>query len=97
MINQITNRPMVTGSGAKEPQTAEEKQLYKACMEFETLFAQQLLTVMQNSTNFFGSGIGGDFYKSMFQEEMAKQMARDDSLGIAKMMYEQIMSTNSLK
>ena len=37
-----------------------------------------------------GSALGKDIYLSMFDQEIALQMARNSSLGIGEMMYRQL-------
>ncbi len=88
MINQISNNnlPSKTNKTALTPEQAELK---KTCSEFEALMVRQMLEVMNSSTKFFGKGFGGDFYQSMFLDEISKQVA-EQGLGLSKMLYSQL-------
>lgn len=78
-----------------EPSTAEEKALYEACLDFESLLTQQMLSTMQSSSSIYGSGTGGEFFKSMFHQNIAKQIASNGDMGLARMMYLQVLKTQS--
>jgi len=88
MVNRISsyNKPLNTG---QTPLTPEQKQLKKACTEFEALMIRQMLETMSSSTNFFGKGFGGDYFQSMFLDEISKQVA-EQGLGLSKMLYSQL-------
>jgi flagellar protein FlgJ len=78
--------------------TLEQKKLMKTCTDFESMMVQKLLEVMQSSQKMFGEGFGGDYFQSMFQEEMAKEIAVDgQGIGLAKMLYQQIIRTEAVK
>ena len=79
---------MITGVEALKhiSQTDPNKALEKACREFESIFAHQLLKTMGESMNegFFGEGLASDFYKDMLFRSIASSMAESGSLGIGK-------------
>lgn len=87
MINQISNNKP---SGANKTTLAPEQlKLKKACSEFETIMVRQMLEVMNSSTKLFGKGFGGDFYQSMFLDEIAQKVA-EQGLGLSDMLYTQM-------
>jgi Rod binding domain-containing protein len=88
MVSQISNdnRPLGNNKSRLAP---EQAQLKKACNEFEALMVRQMLETMSSSTEFFGKGFGGDFYQSMFLDEISKQIA-EQGLGLSKMLYSQL-------
>lgn len=67
--------------------TPEQAKLREACVEFEAVMVKQMLEVMQGSVNLFGKGFGGSCFQSMFQEEMARQIAGGKGMGLADMLY----------
>lgn len=89
MISPISNnnRLLVNNKSGYTPE--EQAQLKKACTEFEALMVRQMLETMSGSTDFFGKGFGGDFYQSMFLDEISKKIA-EQGLGLSKMLYSQI-------
>ena len=91
MISQISNnnRPLAKEKTALTP---EQAQLKKACTEFEALMVRQMLETMSGSMKFFGKGFGGDFYQSMFLDEISKQIA-EQGLGLSKILYNQLDKT----
>lgn len=90
MINQISNDNQFSGTKInKTGLTPEQTQLKKACTEFEAIMVRQMLETMSSSTKFFGKGFGGDYFQSMFLDEISKQIA-EQGLGLSKMLYEQV-------
>jgi Rod binding domain-containing protein len=104
MVNSIYNSGSINYNIAKDTKipeqkdtkTPEQKELFKACTEFEALMVKQMLQAMQSSSDPFGKSFGGDYFKDMFQNHMAKQIS-DGGLGLAKVLYEQIVKTNNVK
>lgn len=96
MADRIYNPVGINYNIPKNVKTSEQKQLYQACVEFEALLTKQILSTMQSSNDIFGKGFGGDYFKSMFQDELAKQIA-GNGLGLAKVLYEQIVKAELAK
>lgn len=88
MINQISNqnRSLVNN---KTQLTPEQRELKKACTEFEALMVRQMLETMSSSTKFFSKGFGGDFFQSMFLDEISKKVA-EQGLGLSQMLYSKL-------
>lgn len=90
MVNQILNNNLYTRVKANKTRlTPEQIELKKACTEFEAIMIRQVLETMSSSTKFFGKGFGGDYFQSMFLDEISKQIAQQ-GLGLSKILYEQI-------
>jgi Rod binding domain-containing protein len=70
------------------PQPGKEEQQLKAkCREFEAVLLKQLVEAMQGETGLFGQGVQGDYFRSLFAEEMAKELAKDPGMGLAESLY----------
>lgn len=69
------------------------KELYSACQELESVFVNQLLECMRQSIprgEFTGSSFATDTFESMLYTEYARSMSKTGSLGIADMIYRQL-------
>lgn len=95
-MNTIYNSQSINYNSAKDIKTPEQKKLYEACTEFEALLVKQMLQTMQSSTEIFGKGFGGEYFKDMFQDQLSRQIA-NGGMGLAKVLYEQILKTNNVK
>lgn len=71
---------------------SSEKELRKACTDFEALFMGKLWEQMQNSIPKEGylHSRYEDQYMSMFNQELSKKLANSGGIGIADMMYSQL-------
>jgi len=65
----------------------DNQRLREKCREFEAVLLQQMVEVMQGSSEFFGKGVQGEFLRGIFAEEMAKELAKDPGLGLAESIY----------
>lgn len=76
----IRDVAMITRMNQNDP----AKALERACVEFETLFAHQLLKTMAESVpeGFLEDGLAGDIYKDMFYQEMARSIGSTGALGV---------------
>jgi soluble lytic murein transglycosylase-like protein len=70
----------------------EKDKLAKAAKDFESLITGMMLKSMTQTTGgFFGEeSYGGDFFESIFENEIASQISQNKSLGIAEMLYKKI-------
>ncbi len=71
-----------------------DQQLMKKCQEFEAILFQKMIEVMQGNTEIFGKGVQGEFLRGIFAEEMAKELAKDPGLGLAKSLYQVLLSND---
>jgi peptidoglycan hydrolase FlgJ len=71
----------------------KSSELYKACEDFESILIKQMLDVMRKTVPkdaLLDGGIGQDLYEDMLYGKYAEQMAKSSSLGLARMIYEQV-------
>ena len=70
--------------------------MYRASLEFERVFVQQMLKPMQNAGSLLGdedggaSGAGTDGYKDMAQDQLTQAILDGGGLGLAASMYGQM-------
>lgn len=72
---------------------AADAELLRACQEFESIFLQQILSAMRSTipqSGLWGESQEKKIYEAMFDEELAKKMAFDGGIGLAKILYEQL-------
>jgi flagellar protein FlgJ len=71
-----------------------QKPLKSACRDFESLFVHYLLKQMRRTVpqdGLFGGGQAQQMYTSMMDSEVAKEISRQRGLGLAPMLYQQMM------
>jgi Rod binding domain-containing protein len=71
---------------------AQKTRIADAAKEFESLLTAQMLKSMDKTTNgIFGSdSTGGDYFGTIFENQMASMISKNKSLGIAGMLYKKI-------
>jgi flagellar protein FlgJ len=71
-------------------------ELYKACLDFESIFIKQMLDVMRKTVNkqddLMGNGMGQGVFEDMLYDEYAKKMAQTAQFGLAETIYRQVES-----
>lgn len=80
---------------------SDNKQLYKAAKQMESLFLYQMLKTMRNTIPGsdqkgmagMSSGLGKDIYNQMFDQEIARMMAGSGNRSIAGMLYRSLEGT----
>jgi flagellar protein FlgJ len=82
-------------SNVDDRQSAEpQKPLKSACRDFESLFVHYMLKQMRRTVpqdGLFGAGQAGKMYTSMMDSEVAKEISRQRGLGLAPMLYHQMV------
>ena len=91
-LQATTTRPSPPTNGQE---TGRQEDLQKACRDFESLFVNYMLqqmrqTVPQNSM--FGGGQPEKIYTSMMDQEVAKEISRQRGMGLAPILYHQMVS-----
>ncbi len=69
------------------------KKLYSACQELESVFLNKVLECMRQSvpkSELTGHSFATDTFESMLYTEYARSMSKIGSLGIADMLYRQL-------
>jgi Rod binding domain-containing protein len=76
------------------PRGSRDEQLRAVAVEFEALFAKQMLDAMQATLNpesdMFNGGMAEEIFRDMLNQEYSRMMAQEGSLGIADMIVEQL-------
>jgi Rod binding domain-containing protein len=79
---------------AEKAMTVEEQRLREKCREFETILLQKMVETLQGDNSLFGDGVQGDFFRGMFAEEIAKELAKEPGLGLAESIYRTLVDQN---
>lgn len=72
----------------------DDKELHQACQDLESVFVYRMLLTMRNAiphSDFVARGMALETFESMLDEEYAKIMSRQGSLGLADSMYRQLL------
>lgn len=75
------------------PKDHTDAQLKQVSQNFESIFIQMMLKEMRNSvekSNLFGNSQATQFFESMRDEEIAKQLSASGGIGIGAMVYTQL-------
>jgi flagellar protein FlgJ len=78
--------------GSKK-QSSSQKELEKAAQEFEALFVQMLLSEMRRTVpdnDLLGDRRAEKLFQSLLDQELAVNSSQAQSLGLAKLIYEQM-------
>ena len=81
------------------PQPEESLDLQKACQEFESIFIHFLLKTMRESIptgTLLDKAPGEDMYASLFDQELAKNIAQRGGIGISQMLLRELSSPNHI-
>ncbi len=87
-----------TGAAAASqarPRIDRSSDLYKACVEFESLFIKQMLNSMRATVpkdGLLDGGLGRDIFEDMLYDEYAKKMAETAQFGLSDTIYLQFAS-----
>ncbi|AWG43122.1 muramidase [Candidatus Borreliella tachyglossi] len=105
MINKINLQALGTKNlEYRIDQTNKHKdnnELYKAALEFEAIFVNQMLKSMKNSlnkeNNLLNGGQTEEIFEDMLYLESAKQIAKSKSFGLTNLICDQLSEINNLK
>ncbi len=73
-----------------------DPELYRACQGFEAYFARYLIREMRGEQSMMGSMPGAENYQGMYDEMLGEQIASSGGLGIAQMLYRQVMEDRGI-
>ncbi|MCK8824569.1 rod-binding protein [Fuchsiella alkaliacetigena] len=71
----------------------QDQELKAVAQEFESLFVHLMLKEMRNSvpeSDYLDTGLQGDIFEDMLDEEYAKEIASSEQLNLSKVIYEQL-------
>ena len=66
------------------------EKLKKVCQDFESLFLYYLMKNMRESvpqSGLLGGGLGGEYFRSLFDEAVAKAASKGGGMGLWEMLY----------
>ena len=80
-----------TVESSKTPR--EKAKLAKAAQDFESMLTSMMLKSMNKTTGgLFGEeSFGGDYFDTIFETEMASHISKSKSLGVAEMIYKNVI------
>lgn len=70
----------------------EDEALKEVCRQFESIFLSMMLKQMRRTVPDGGlieKSLGTEIFEEMYIDELSEEATKNDSLGIAKMLYEQ--------
>jgi len=96
-INPTNSHPYpLTAIRAGRPAVDKNSELYKASVDFESLFVRQMLEVMRKTIHrdddLLNGGMTQDVFEGMLYDEYAKKMAETAGFGLAESIYRQLSS-----
>lgn len=71
----------------------EEEKLQKACDDFSTLFVSMLWKEMRNTipeNDFLPKSTAEKIFQEMMDNELSKEMAKNQGFGLSRTLYEQL-------
>ncbi len=87
----VTNGPSGADARARFSATAEaaDEKAAKVKTGFEAVMLNSFVSEMlpKDTSSVFGQGLAGDMWKSMLADQVSRQMAKTDALGIAKRLF----------
>jgi soluble lytic murein transglycosylase-like protein len=71
----------------------EKAKLAKAAQDFESMLTSMMLKSMTKTTGgmFGDESFGGDYFDTIFETEMASHISKSKSLGVAEMIYKNVI------
>ena len=92
-VTKVTGHtPVTDGTGKRN------KDLKKACNEFESIFTYQLLKSMRRTvekSDLFHGGQGEEIYESFLDQELSKNLAGSGHNSLARLLYGQLKSEDT--
>lgn len=91
-IQQGVGFPPQAAAAAAKDSSHSQKELRKACEQFEAIFAKRLLGEMRKGVQetHFGDTPGAEIYRDMMDQAIADAMSKRGALGIADTLYRQL-------
>ena len=88
--------PVRANPPAGKPQSKEQKKLWNACKDFESVMMGQVLKQMRQTVQIsdpLNNSQASKMYRDMLDDEMSKSMSKGGGFGLAEQMYNQLAAT----
>ena len=89
-----TSRNLIASPGAPKVENPDDEERLKKCAtDFESILVNQLLKFMRQTvlpSGLLGQGPGKAIYDSLFDQEVSQSIAKRSSLGLGKIIYNQL-------
>lgn len=82
-------------ANSKTGRAGEDERIRQTAIEFEAFFLSQVLNSMSSGLEVdktFGGGESEKMFRSMLNDEYAKSMSRNNSVGIADAVYREMLA-----
>ncbi|RMF66785.1 MAG: hypothetical protein D6743_05885 [Calditrichaeota bacterium] len=92
------SKSLPVNPAAPQPEDKKLEKLKRAAQDFEAILIAQLLRSMRRSmpeSSLFGSGVSGDIYGGMFDESIAKAVARKGGFHLADIIVNNLREDRS--
>lgn len=92
----LQGQPQLTIPEGKVLNSADEKKLYQACVDFESIFVKMMLDSMRSTVpkgGLFDGGMSQEIFEDQLYDSYAQKISSTASLGLAQKMFEQIKAT----
>ncbi|MGB9595949.1 MAG: rod-binding protein [Candidatus Poribacteria bacterium] len=91
MVNNIKSLQHNTNTSKLDNSDRQNKKIYEACQEFESIFISYLLKNMRKTIPKIEENFSREIYTSMMDEEVARAVAKGSGTGLADAIYYQLI------
>lgn len=92
-FRETLREQMSIGESAQNKTSKNDRRLWDACIEMESIFVGKMLKEMRKTvpkTGWIDGGFAEEIFEDMLYDEYAMSMSRNSNLGMAKMLYDQL-------
>ena len=99
LFNAAATSAATSKGAVAEAKTPAVKNAEKTAEEFEAVFLSQFLKTMTQELGGAGSvaGDGGDVYRDMFTQEVAKMISRSGGIGVADVILQEMLKVQEIE
>ena len=99
VINKLSLATISSNTEKEKNVYKKDEKLEKVAQDFEAIFIKKLFDEMDKTidrkNNPFYGGEGEDIFRSMLNEERAKDMSKSGGIGLSKIIYEQLSRSSN--
>lgn len=98
LLNMAAISPLKNDGTAHGTGSPNAAKIRESAEEFEAVFLSQMLTTMTQELGGAGgvAGEGGDVYRDMFTQEVAKMISRSGGIGIADSILQEMLKIQEI-